>query len=206
MRKIISVMLVIASLMFMTSCAGAGKMNKDIEDLYKKVCPADEALELAREKGAVVIEDRGVTSGKDSWNDFLKTASAGKTASVIIAKYYTLDKDHVSEELYEQEKDQYPCLYFYLVEYDGKKYSVRVRDCSLEEEEKQEFYGCLLHFTGDAPNEDSLYEKYEYYVLADDPEVTWEKIQETLFSSDSAIAGSIRFCHVYEDYTGWKGK
>ena len=115
MKKIISVMLVLAALMFMTSCAGAGKVNKDFDELYKKVCSADEALALAREKGALVIEERGVTSGKDSWDDFLKTASAGKAASILCAKYYTLDKDHMSEELYEQEKDQYPCLYFYLV-------------------------------------------------------------------------------------------
>ena len=207
MKKLIAVMIMVFSLMVMTSCTGngAGQMkDSDIEKIYKTVCSADEALALAKSSPVAVFEFKGCTSGKETWNDFYRKVSEGKAASVLCAHYYTLDKDHISEELYEQEKDLYPELYFYLIKFDGKKYTIDIRLSSSEQEETQDVYSSLCHYTGDAPNSDSLFEKYEYYVLTDDPDVTWDEIMRSIL--DSSDPSMIRHCTVYEYFTGWKGK
>lgn len=200
MRKIAAVSAIILSLITMTSCAGS---NKKIEDTFSTVCSADEALALAKSSGAVVFEFQGCTSGQDVWDAFYKDVSAGKAASVLCARYYTLDKEGVSEELYEQEKDQYPQLYFNLLKFDGKTYSVETRLSTEQKAESEETYAYLQHYTGDAPTKDALYEKYEYYVLTDDKDVTWDEISRSMFSSSSP--DFIRHCMVYDNYTGWKG-
>ena len=170
----------------LASCSGgAGGGVQSAETLFRTVCSADEALELARESGAVVIERRGCTSGGEAWDDFFRTASGGSPASVLCAHYYTLDRESVSGELYAREKDRYPVLYFYLVAYDGTEYSVSVRESAAEEPEPWETYRHLLRFTGDAPPT-ARYAAYDNYVLVDDPAATWEGIM------------------VYRNYSGWK--
>lgn len=207
MRKIKALLLVLSALLILTSCAGikdgSGK-QADMDKIFNTVCSADEALALAKSSGVVVIEERGCTSGKEIWNDFYKKASEGKPASVLCAHYYILDKDYVSEELYEQEKDLYPRLFFYMLKFDGKKYSIDIRMSTSEKSDGQDIYDCLNHYTGDAPTSDALYERYDYYVLTDDPNVTWDEITRSML--DSSTPEYIRHCTVYDDFEGWKGK
>lgn len=204
MRKILVVLLTLSMLMVMTSCMGGEGMNKDIEKVFATVCSADEALALAKSSDVVVIEEKGCTSGQKVWDSFYKDVSGGMAATVLVADYYTIDKEHVSEELYEQEKDQYPQLYFCLVKFDGKKYSIDTRLSTSSESDKQETYNCLQHYTGDAPTEDALYDKYEYYVLTDDANVTWDEIMASML--DSSSPDFIKHYTVYSNFTGWKGK
>ena len=163
---------------------------------WGQVCPADEALAWSKENEATVFEGMTCTSGKEVWDTFYETVTAGKPASVLCAHYYTLDPEHVSPELYAQEKDSYPRLYFYLVEYDGENFVVTTRDSREETADSQETFRYLLHFTGDTPAT-AVYRHYDYYVLVDDPEATWEGIEAGLFS---AVAGAgYRHCMVYKD-------
>ena len=187
MRKIIAVLLFICMLTALAACTGkktdtSAKDKAKMEELFQKVCSADEALKLSKESDVVVMEDLKCTSGKAVWDDFYESVSAGKSASVLCAKYYTIDKEHMSEELYEQEKDDYPCLYFTLLEYDGNTFSTKVRLSSSEKNEREDSYKYLQHFTGNAPAT-ALYSTYDYYVLVDEKAENWEEIEAGLFSS-----------------------
>ena len=105
----------------------------------------------------------------------------------------------MSEALYEEEKDRYPKLFFYLVEYDGKEYSVKTRESNTETTDYQETFRYLLHFAGDAPAS-ALYAEYDNYVLVDDPNATWEGIQAGLFSARSGAG--YKHCTVYRNRIG----
>ena len=88
---------------------------------------------------------------------------------VLCAHYYVLDKERMSAELYAEEKDKYPKLFFYLVEYDGTEYSVSA-ESTVEALDYEETFKYLLHFTGDAPSSTALFSSYDNYVLVDDPQ------------------------------------
>ena len=209
-RGIIVTILLLSSLLLM-ACSNnkegdqvpdhTGPADSDIKTVFDTVCSADEALALAKETDTVVLESRGCTSGNDIWDTFYQTATGGKPAAVLCAHYYTLDPKQMSTELYEEEKDRYPVLYFYLVEYDGKEYTVTTRESAAEAPESQETYQHLLHLTGDAPST-ARYASYDNYVLVDDPDVTWEDLMAGMFSSQSDAW--IRHCTVYRNYFGWK--
>ena len=131
--KRLAILLLAAVLAFpLASCAKREPEALRIEDLFETVCSANEALALSRKANAVVLETRGCTSGGDVWNAFYQTAQSGAPASVLCAHYLTLDPAHMSEELYEREKDKYPRMQFYQVEYDGKEYSVKVRESTAQ--------------------------------------------------------------------------
>ena len=204
MRKIIAILLLICSLASLAACAKKANADNSLEDkkkmeeLFYKVCSADEALELAKNANIPVCADLGCTSGKDTWDAFFNSVTDGKAASVLVADYYTLDKDHVSPELYEQEKDKYPCLYFTLVEYDGKEFAIQTRLSSESEIERQETFKYLQHFTGKAPAT-ALYSEYDYYVLVDEKAANWEEIERELFSSASPYFR--KYCTVFENCT-----
>ena len=64
-----------------------------------------------------------------------------------------------------------------------------------------ESFACLCHYTGKAPPT-ALFTDYEYFVLTDDPEITWEEIERGMFSSQSG--DRIRHFTVFSDSSGMK--
>lgn len=203
MRKIIALLLLSCTLILLCSCAkkqaNADNSRKDgitMEELFQKKCSAKEALEYSKNSNTVVLEDLTCTSGSEVWDEFYKSVSSGKSASVLCAFYYTLDKENISPELYAQEKDLYPQLFFYLVEYDGKEFTVKTRMSSEEKLEREETYQYLKHYTGDAPST-AIYSKYDYYVLVDEEDLTWEDIEKGLFSSQ--YGAMKKHCTVFEN-------
>ena len=199
MKRIITMIIIAMSIMMLASCL---KKEKDGSmDLFNTVLTADEALAQAKNTDTVVFEGNGVASGKDVWESFCKKAAKGEKTSVLCAYYYTLDEQNISDELYEEEKDEYPVLYFKLIEFDGQSYHVKTRDSKSSDIETDETYKYLLHFTGKGPST-AIYENYEYYVLADDEIQTWEEIEKGLFSSQ--LEDYIRHDSVYSEYTGIK--
>lgn len=178
----------------------SNSVGQDIKTVFETICSADEALEMSRKTNAVVFERQGCTSGNDVWDSFYQTVMIGSPATVLCAHYYVLDKEHMSEELYEEEKDQYPKLFFYLLEYDGKEYSVKVRESSVEALDYQETFQYLLHFTGNAPSATALYKSYDNYVLVDDPTATMEGIWAGMLSS--YYPSGYKHCTVYQNYLG----
>lgn len=199
MKKIITMIIIAVSIMMLASCAKKDKGGSI--DLFNTVLKADEALAAAKNSDTVVFEGYGISSGKDVWDSFSKKAAKGEKASVLCAFYYTLDEQNISEELYEQEKDEYPVLYFKLIEFDGQQYCVKSRDSKKAEIEREETFKYLLHFTGKCPST-AVFENYEYYVLADDNNLTWEQIEKGLFSSQ--LDDYIRHDMVYSVCSGIK--
>ena len=196
MMKYLPILLTLALLLGLYT--GCGAKEPDIS-LFDEVCSADESLKKAKESNVVVMEGLRCTSGKAVWDAFFKAVSAGKSARVLCAHYYTLDPERVSPELYAREKDQYPKLFFYLVEYDGETYSVKVRLSDERELDYEDTFPYLLHFTGKAPR-NAAYDTYDNYVLLDDPTATMEGIWAGIVSSQ-ANAG-YHHCILYQDITG----
>ncbi len=163
---------------------------------YEQVLSADDALALARHKNVPVIEKMQCTSGSEAWDAFYEKVRQGSSASVVIAKYYTLDKEHTAPELYEEEKDEYPMLFFYWVWYNGENFTVVTRLSSEEEDDSQVNYQYLMHYTGKMPAT-AIYSDYDYYVLVNDASVTWEDIESGMFSSQSDAW--IPHCSLYQD-------
>lgn len=166
------------------------------EAFNENFCSADAALEWALDNDVVVFEDLACTSGKDVWNTFYLTTEEGIPASVLCAFYYTLDEESVSEELYEEEKDNYPVLYFYYVTYD-ETFNIKVRDSS-QHEIDYEYDGFLYlnHYSGENP-EGSEDRFYNAYVLADYEYITWDDISHGIYGSDKM--GYVEHITVYHD-------
>lgn len=214
MKKIITILLVALSITMSVACMKKSEESKMTqsslsvfqaqadESLFQKVCSADEALAEAKKSNTVVFETHGCSSGKKVWKSFYDSVAAGTPASVLCADYYVLDRAHVSNELYEQEKGHYPCLYFKLIEYNGKEFTVTTRDSKSSKIESKATYKYLLHMTGQAP-ELSMIQEYDRYVLANDHTLTWEKIERSLVSSQSQ--DWIDFDDVYHDFDNFYG-
>lgn len=197
MMKYLPLLLTLALLLGL--CAGCGaKKPASASDvsLFDVVCSADEALEKAKEAGIPVMEDLRCTAGQDAMEAFYKAVSKGKSAGLVCLMYYTLDPAHVSAELYEKEKDQYPQAFFTLTEYDGTKYAVTTRKSDEAKPELQDTFPYLLHLTGETLSQTA----YDAYVLSDDPTVTLERIWAAGLSSDSRIAFGTRTYTVFMNY------
>ncbi len=166
------------------------------EAFEKTLCSADDALNWAKSQPVVVMQDAQCTAGKEVWQQFYETANAGKPASVLCANYYTLDNQNIAPELYEAEKDNYPQLFFSLIEYDGKEYTLKARMSSETTLDLSRTYQYLVHFEEQNPD-GAVYKYTDEYDLMDDPSVTWEQLQQSMFSSSSLEW--IRFNTVYCD-------
>ena len=89
--------------------------------------PQDYSLEQAKADGCLVTEDGTVTSGRESWEDFLEAVAAGKAASVRLCGYFTLDSLGVSSrydpEYYASIKNDYPKMSLEDLSYDGEGFT-----------------------------------------------------------------------------------
>ena len=199
MKRFIAVLLFIAVGFTMAACGAEGENLSPAERYALKLCSADEALAWAKDTDTVVFEDGVLTSGGSVWDEFYAAVEKNTPASVLVAKYYTLDEDRVSSELYASEKDDYPVLYFSLVEFDGAEYSFTVRDSSETKTDHEGSFKYMLHFSGDAPSTAS-YDSYDAYALVDDPTATWDGIWAGVLSSQSDAGYEHYF--VYCNYIG----
>ena len=139
-----------------------------------------DALEKAIEAGYVVHMDGHVINGQENWEAFLDKVEEGKAASVRLAVYYTLDREHCSEEYYEANQEDYPILYLQDLYFDGESYSLEWKEGNKEYVRN---YRYLMHYTGELPTANATYDTYSRYVLVNDQKVTWEDIQRGMFSS-----------------------
>ena len=210
MRKTAIVAALFFGMMLLTGCAASGN-NGMIADgdtpeteeitfspanaFADVVCSAEEALKWAEEKPVAVSGE--FSTGQDIMASFFNTANAGNPASVLCAKYYELHPEGMTAELYEAEKDQYPVLYFVLVEYDGKEYHVKTRESSGTELDSAGIYQHLVFLTGENP-EGALTKYTDEYVLVDDPDITLEQLHRSMVSSQ--YGDWIRHSTVFTDF------
>ena len=157
------------------------------EEIFEnnKILTAEEALEWAYDNPVVVQDDGQITSGRDVWDSFFDSVNAKKPASVMCVYNYVLDEESVSPELYEEEKDLYPQLFFCLLRYDGEVFHVKMRKSDETKLDTDETYKYLLHLSAENPDT-ALYRYTDQYVLVNDPSVTWEQLQRSMISSQSS--------------------
>ena len=161
--------------------------------------PQDYTLENAKADNLVVHENGNITSGQEAWDMFIERVGKGDPCAVRLAFYYTLDDWNVSPELYEEIKDDYPALYIQDLSFDGNTYTLY----SVEDGNEHNFrYGHLKKMTEASPPPSATYTKRQMYVLVNDEDATWEKIQSGMLSSQSGDHIDHRV--VYSKYT-YKG-
>lgn len=203
MRKLLIGLLITVGMLALCSCQEAGEdpLHQAYRDFFQNTLAApEEGLELAKAAGAVVMDSRGCIAGKENWEAFFKTVSAGKPDTVLIAHYLEADKEHWDAAYYEQVKDQYPQLSFTLLEYDGKEFVMKPRKSAAEPSGREDTYPYLQHFTGEGLSQ-SLYTSYSFYVLVDDPTLTWDDLMAaSALPPDEAP----RDYPIIMEYFGWK--
>ena len=108
-------------LILLSSCGGTPE-PVPLEEL-----PEDYSLEQAKADGCLVTEDGTITSGRESWEDFLEAVDAGKSASVRLCSSFTLDSLGVSSwydpDYYASIKDDYPNMSLEDLSYDGEEFT-----------------------------------------------------------------------------------
>ena len=193
---------ILALLTLASALAGCGRRDKTNSEgdmvLFNTVYTADEALALAKQAGVPVTEDGICTAGKPVMEDFYDRTQRGEAAKILLAAYYTLNKEHMSAELYNEEKDKYPQCFVELIEFDGKDYRIRVRKSDEVEPETDSTYRCLMHYSGKMPSA-ALHGYYDRYVLVNDDSVTWAEIERGILSSK--MSDWVDHYTVFTDYS-----
>ena len=152
-------------------------------DYFPVDMPAEEMLVKAKEKGFLVTEGFQITHGEEAWQEFFETTNQGNPAVIYLAHYYTLDKERMSEELYEKEKEEYPKIFLFRVSYDGRQYTVIDRPGTMGQAELVRAYPYLVKLEGKPSSVSTLFDRYEYYVLVHDKNVTWKQLEWGTLSS-----------------------
>lgn len=194
-QTLIILVLLIAVLQ-LTSCSRE-KVSTDIDD-YTVDSPAEQLLKQVKKSDFVVHEDGDVVSGQEIWAEFYEAVMAGEPAVVKIADYYDIDRDRVSPEFYEENKDDYPVIYLAELSYDGKEYTYRSINGLDGVNGYTRVYSYLMRYE-DIPGEQATFTFCERYVLVNDNTVTYERLQYGLYSAQ--IGDYINFTNVYNDYT-----
>ncbi len=176
--------------LLLLSACGEKPEPTPLEDL-----PEDYSLEQAKEDGCLVTEDGIVTSGRESWEDFLKASEAGKTASVRLCSYYTLDDpSRYDPDYYESIKDDYPLLFLKDLSYDGERFTA----VSYEEGQRYEQSFSLLRRSEETVQATGV--KIVRYMITDDAETPPERIYAQLYSSTLLPGKGIPFAAVYQEF------
>ena len=154
------------------------------------------SLEDAKKDGIVIFEESEITSGQDVFDEFINKCDKKEEASILLAKYYTMeDASKSSNEASDSKKDQKTVLFIYSLVYDGTEYTIKWN------EDNQLFtktYTYLIKYQGKPRSSTATFSEYIRYVLVNDDSVTWEDIEDGMLSSKSDA--SIDHYNVYTKY------
>ena len=155
-------------MLFTVSCKN--EPEDELKALFNTLCSADTAFALAKANGLPTWEGLKCVCGKEKMEEFYASVNEKKPASILTAVYYDMPDD------------KGPDLFFFLIEYDGDKFSVTVRQSDSKELDTQGTYKYLKHYKGEASAQ-ALMSEYEYYCLVNDEGVEWEDIERGMVSS-----------------------
>lgn len=172
----------------------AAHLNSVYPEFMDVIMMPNDALAKAKEADVIVFEDGVLTSGRSMMQSFYEFTRHKHINSVLCAYYYS--KDQNTSEKEEDININYPELYFNEIVFDGKVYRLKHKLSTLPEV-MDESYPFLLHFEGEAP-ESADYTYYNYYVLCEREDVTWEDILKSQLSSQTGA--SIKYELVYQEH------
>ena len=140
---------------------------------------SDTALSDAIAAGHAVTEDGNATHGQDVWRKFYEQTQKGKSASVTVAHYYTLNPAQCDSGYYEIFQQDYPCLYLDHLSYDGKQFTLTSSDGNIRT------YEYLMKFEtpGYSIISSQKPESSYNYVLTHDNNYTYEELWASVASS-----------------------
>ena len=177
MKKIFIPTIIIALI-----CLSACSSDYDSKNL--KSLTINYTLEQAKDDNCLIIEDGDITSGQATFDVFLSATEKNENATIRIVNYYNLgDKSQYSEELYEQEKDNYPIMYITDVVFENGAYTTY----SYENNDDQLFTKTFKYMIKDEGTADpeSTYTTATYYILVNDKNVIWNDVFSSMVSSQS---------------------
>ena len=179
-------------LILLSSCGGTPE-PVPLEEL-----PEDYSLEQAKADGCLVTEDGTITSGRESWEDFLEAVDAGKSASVRLCSSFTLDSLGVSSwydpDYYASIKDDYPDMSLEDLSYDGEGFTSVFYQ---EGKRCEQNYSLLRGFEEEAQSNLLPYDTCISYILTEDAEATYDQLFGSLVSS--RLEDHIPFHIVYRE-------
>jgi len=143
------------------------------------------------------MEDGAATHGQEDWNAFYESTLQGKSASITVAHYGTLDPEKCDSAYYETFNQDYPYLNTYSLSYDGNVFTLSfVNGADLH----SRTYEYLMKFETAIPATISAGEQKTAmrYVLVHDDELTWGEITEGMFSSQ--LGAYIDHYSIYTEY------
>ncbi len=141
--------------------------------------PESYSMEAAMIDNVVVMIDGDIRDNQATWEAFLKEVSTGADAFVRVMHYYGGDT---------------PVKIVFDLTYDGNSYVLKYLDQGVLYREEWKY---LRHFAGEALPTAS-YDAYEFFVLTDDPNATWDELWQSLLSS--AYGAAIPYHTIYMDY------
>ena len=157
------------------------------------------ALQEAKESGCVVMEDGSSTCGAEQWKEFYEMTQNGKSGSVKLARYWTLDPDRCDATYYEVYKEDYPSMYVYDLAYNGKTFTISWTEQGASYQRQYKF---LMKYEDTIPSYLSSQppRAVTRYVLTNDNTVTWDELVRGLLSS--RLGDYIDHFSVYTDTGG----
>ena len=161
------------------------------------------ALDEIINDGLLVMKNGSVISGEDKWQEFVKKTEAKEPAEINIAYYYTLT-GKMAKSLYDLSKMDYPMMYLHRLKYDGESFIVspiqkingKYEIIPDNENDREQIYKYMKHYTEKAPSDTALYNTFDKYVLVNDDSVTWDDI----WNSTIGIAEGFWHEEVYNKY------
>lgn len=173
---------------YMTYCKILSIMYNAAFDLSD----SDRYERLIASNNWVVHKDGDIVSGSDKWTLFVSSVEKGEKADVDIAFYYTLESQgNISEELYEENKNNYPKLFKSKLEFDGNSFTL-----TADENVKSYRYLKRYDITPESPS--ATYSSCTKYILINEDGLTWNEINRSMLSSQSN--DYIDHYTVYNDY------
>ena len=142
------------------------------------------ALADAIHANCVIMEDGLATQGQDTWEIFYNLTLEGKTASVAVAHYHTLDPERCDKAYYEVFSQDYPALVVYQLAFDGNSYTLSFRDRDGDSVQAKKYEHLMRYDNTEFYSQSSKTPGRRFdYVLTHDNNVTWEKLFNGLVSS-----------------------
>ncbi len=129
------------------------------------------ALEEIKNSSCFVTGSAG-DFNKELWDNFYKSVSKGKPASIKIASYLELDPDRTGEELYAATSCDYPQVYYKTISYDGNVFTAQFED------EPTQIYEYIMRYEAKRPAGD-----FVFYYLTHSKSVTLSQIEHQFLSS-----------------------